>query len=113
MRAVEPLERRDLFRTLDPFCDRLHPEVVCELHDRRRHHPLLRASTKPADERLVDLEDVDRKTLEVAERRVPCPEVVESEADADAPELAETREHGVGILDEAALRQLEHELLGR
>ena len=59
------------------------------------------------DERLVDLHDVDRKVLEVAERRVSGPEVVEGQRDPEALELAEHDEGPLAVLDEDALGELE------
>jgi hypothetical protein len=61
----------------------------------------------------VHLEDLDRVALEVAERRVPGAEVVDREPDAELAQLAQAAHGLVGILDERALGQLEHEPLGR
>ena len=55
----------------------------------------------------VDLEDVDRELLEVAQRRVAGAEIVEGE---EHPELLEVGQHDqgpLGILDEGALGDLQ------
>src|SRR3990172_6099899 len=65
------------------------------------------------DEGPVDLQRVDRETLEVRERRVPGAEVVDRDANA---EVVQAYEHGLGacrIGDHHALGDLEHEVIAR
>ena len=59
------------------------------------------------DERLGDLEDVDREPLEIAERRVAGAEVVDREPHAQLLELLESLQHGVGLLHQHALGDLQ------
>src|SRR6185369_6511006 len=61
------------------------------------------------DERAVDLQDVDREALEVAQRRVAGPEVVDREMDAERPQLRQPADRAGGSLHEAALGDLEDE----
>ncbi len=65
--TAERAERGDLRGVLDPFGDRLHPEVVRELEDRFRERRLVRMAPELGDEGAVHLEDLDRIALEIAE----------------------------------------------
>ena len=60
-------------------------------------------------ERLRDLDDVERQRAQVAERRVAGAEVVEREPDAHRTKLPEARQARVGVLEQLALGDLEHE----
>jgi hypothetical protein len=51
------------------------------------------------DERSVDLECLEREALEIAQGRVPHPEIVETELHAERPQLVERLEDGVGMLE--------------
>jgi hypothetical protein len=64
------------------------------------------------DERSVDLECLEREALEIAQGRVPHPEIVETELHAERPQLVERLEDGVGMLEDDALGDLELETCG-
>jgi hypothetical protein len=57
-----------LFGCLYAFGDDLHTEFVSERDDRRHDGATRPVSGQVGDESLVDLDDVDREPLEVAER---------------------------------------------
>ena len=59
------------------------------------------------DEHAVDLHDVNREALEIAERRVAGPEVVEREHHADLLQVVERDEGAVAVAEEHALGHLE------
>ncbi len=65
-----------------------------------------------ADERAVDLEDVDGEAVQVGQRRVAGAEVVDREAHAERLEAVEALEVGVGVVHDRALGELDHEVAG-
>src|SRR3712207_8700722 len=56
-----------LFRSLDSFRDCRQVQGVAECDDRPRHRFSLRAGAYSVHERLVDLEDIDGESMEVAQ----------------------------------------------
>ena len=67
---------------------------------------------RAADERLVDLDLVERHALQIAERRIAGPEIVERELDAD---VLQARDHVVNVLivaQQHAFGNLQLEALG-
>ena len=75
-------QRVDLYGRLDTFGDRLKFQRPRERDDCGNEWDLLRRGSDGRDEGAVDLEDVDRESLEVAQRRIPSPEVVDRELHA-------------------------------
>jgi hypothetical protein len=65
---------------LDPFRRHLEAECVGE-RDRRGHDGLVRTEpAQPGNERAVDLHSIDDKSLEVVERGVAGPKIVDDDA---------------------------------
>src|SRR4051795_7708135 len=73
---------RQLVRRLDAFRDDGHAEGVAQGNDRAENSAALRA-VGVAHERLVDLEDVGRKLVQVRQRRVTSAEVVDGNLDTE------------------------------
>ena len=74
---------------LDALGDDLEPEVVAE-HDGRTNNCLVAGvRLDVTDEGVVDLEDVDRKPLQIAERGVAAAEVVDREPHAQRAQAIE------------------------
>ena len=71
------------------------------------------ASADAVDERLGDLEDVQRQRVQVAQRRVARAEVVERQAHAELAQRVQRRDAALGVLEQLALGDLEHEVDGR
>src|SRR5690606_25122303 len=80
--APELLEAARLLLQLDSLRDRLQLQRAAERDDRAHQRWLDALVSHVVDERLVDLEDVDREALQVAERRVARPEVVDRQPHA-------------------------------
>src|ERR671937_2906598 len=80
--AVEVTEHLSLLAPFDPLGDDVEVERAGEPQDRVSERRVVGTGPEPVDERLRDLEDVDREIAEVAEGRVAGAEVVEREADA-------------------------------
>src|SRR5665213_3639220 len=74
---------------LDALADDGQPECMCEL-DRHGHDGATRlVPNEVGDEALIDLDDVDRKSLQIAERRVASSEVIEGQEQAEPFEPVE------------------------
>src|SRR5215211_4401762 len=75
---VEPdaLQVRELRGGLDALPDNSQAQGVSQAHHRRRGDFLFGVYFQPVDQRAVDLEEIDRQTVEVRKRRIPRPEVV-------------------------------------
>ena len=89
----------DLLR-LDALGDDLEPEVAAEVDRRAHDRGVVLVAGHVHDERLVDLDLVDRQPLEVAERRVAGAEVVDREPHA---ERRQPLEHGRGARGSAMI----------
>ena len=77
------------------------------LHDRA--HALL---VQPRHEAAVDLHDVHREPLQVRERRVAGPEVVDRDPDAERGDVVDEVLAG-DLVDQHRLRELQHQLVRR
>src|SRR5262245_51825472 len=81
------------------------PEAGDRAHDRRavgmRGHAL--------DERLVDLDLVEREHLQIAHRRVADPEIVEDDRDAEVLDLVQDGKVLLALLDQHGLSDFELE----
>src|SRR3954454_23429601 len=77
---LQPLE---LLALLDPFGQRLEVQRLAEAHERVDELTGRTRLGDRLDERLVDLQRVDREPAEVRERRVAGAEVVDGDAHTD------------------------------
>ena len=68
------------------------------------------SKVRPADELAVDLEHVDRQAVEVGERGVAGPEVVDGDADAEASDPVEDLDRPGEVVHHGALGDLAEEL---
>ena len=64
------------------------------------------------DEAAVDLERVDRESLEVGERRVPGAEVVDGQVQAEAAQLAQRDSGGLDVAHQGRLGDLQPQRVG-
>src|SRR3546814_12033411 len=84
MAAPQPADQREIVVRLDPLGGRLHVERARKPDDRRddrRVHAVLVG--RPQDEALVDLDLVERRLLQIAERRIARSEIVERQPHAE------------------------------
>src|SRR5215204_3148520 len=70
-------EERELLRPLDALGDHVHAERLPERDDGRRDRAVVGVLGDAAHEAAVDLERVDRKETQRAERRVARPQIVD------------------------------------
>src|SRR3546814_17791456 len=84
MTAPQPADERQIVMRLDPLGGRLHVERAREPDDRRDDrgvHAVLVGG--PKNEALVDLDLVERRLLQIAERRIAGAEIVERQPNAE------------------------------
>ena len=108
--AVVAAQQIELLARLHPLGDHLELQALGERDDRLRDRGVVGVGRDVLDERLVDLEGADREALEVAERGVAGPEVVDREPDAEAIERVQLGDRLLGAAHDAALGQLEVEV---
>src|SRR5436305_4029194 len=80
--ALEPAQQVRLLGALDAFGDDVEAERRGEPQDRVDERRISRPGADPVDERLRDLQLVEREIAQVAEGRVAGAEIVERQADA-------------------------------
>ena len=98
---------------LDPLRRGIHVETLGERDDGADDRGIaVRGRGRAADEALVDLDLVERRLAQVAERRIAGPEIVEREPHAERLEPREGVVGGVAGGQEHALGDLEFEPLG-
>src|SRR3546814_8974997 len=93
MTDVEPPDQVELVERFDTLGGRFHLERLGQRDDRGDDRAVARSGLgRAANETLVDLDLVERRRLQIAERRIAGAEIVEREADAD---FLQRREHPV------------------
>src|SRR5919106_269146 len=103
-RAPERAERFGLLACLDAFGDDLEAEGAGEPENRLDECAVV---VDPIDERLGDLEHVDREVVQMAQGRIAGAEVVECEPHSELAQLSERLDRRRRILHRAALGDLE------
>src|SRR5436190_1283464 len=94
---------------LDPLGHGLELERSTELEQATDDGRNLVSVDDRADERPIDLQDVDRELPQVAERRVPGAEVVDRQPDAQATQLVQPLGSHRRVLHEHGLGHLQYE----
>ena len=103
------MQRLGLLGRLDPLDDHRQVERAGERDDRVQERRVGGLAAEVVDERLRDLEDVDREVAQVAERRVARPEVVEREPHAQVAQGVQLLDRAFGVAHRAALGDLERQ----
>jgi hypothetical protein len=88
--APERPEDLELRRVLHALGHGGQRQAVTELHDRPGNRPV-RRRREVGDEGAVDLQDVDRQAVEVGQRGVARPEVIDRDMDAELAQGARGR----------------------
>ena len=98
--TTEPEEEHALFNRLHSFGDGLAAKRGCEAEHALNDGEIFWIVEHVVHEGLIDLEDVDRKTLQIGERGVTGAEIIESEGDsqfaAGVNDLGDLRHVGQG-----------------
>src|SRR5438876_5970056 len=105
--APEPPQELRLLQGLHAFGYDVDPEALSQHEDALDDLDLALVVSHGAHEGTVDLEGVDGQLVQVAERRIPGPEVVDAQAHARGPQVRERRSCRRTVSDQHALRQLE------
>jgi len=82
--AAEQGQLRLLLNGFDALGDGLEVQRVGDLDNRAAQRPVLLGPRQRTDEAAVKLEDVDRESLQIAERGIPGSEVVNSDSPASS-----------------------------
>ena len=82
VRAIVALQERQLFFRFDAFGNDVQVQPLAHVNDRADNRCIVGVDREVLDERFVDLECVDRKLLQRAERRVACAKVVDGKVQA-------------------------------
>src|SRR4029079_9180135 len=98
---------------LDALRDELKTQRLAEADDALEQREIVGAAVDLRREAAVDLDDVDRQPLEIRERRIARPEVVECELDAPLLQGLELQVGTLTARDEDALGQLERQQMRR
>ncbi len=110
--AAELQEVRHLVVDLHALGHGLESERLAEHHDGARKLRSLARLGQAAHEGAVDLEDIDRETVQVRQRRVAGTEVVDREPNAQRLQLAELDQVRLGVVHHRAFGQLDQQALG-
>ena len=110
--AAQRPEPTLLDRVLHAFADRLVAERVGQLHHGGSQAVRVVAGTQGLDEGLVDLHDVDLEPVEVGERGVSRPEVVERDAHTKGSQLDQVAHGRLVVGEHGALGDLENQRSG-
>src|SRR5690606_13088504 len=112
MRSVATKRRDRPQRTIavDAFGDDAHFEGARELDDDSHDLSVLFVRRRRRYEPLVDLDLGRRDFLQIAERRIALPEIVDGETDTEIADSLETRRRDCIARHEALLGQLDDEL---
>src|SRR4029079_3426494 len=103
-----------LFLCLDSFRNNLQPKDSAEPYHRfskRRFRVAL--TVQACDERPVHLETVDREPLEICERRISGPEVVDRQSNSKRLECMQSLERRAIVVNQHRLRHFENEIVRR
>src|SRR4029079_10710314 len=106
-------EHRVVLGGLDALGDDAEPEAAAEVDRVADELVVAHAGAHAGDEAAVDLHLAHREDLEVLERRVAGPEVVDRQADAEVGEALDDRQRAGRVVDDHALGDLEDQRAGR
>src|ERR1700733_2445846 len=98
--ALVRAKKPQLLERLDPLRDHAQLEALRHADHGGDDAGILARRRDLGDERLIDLERVDRKFLEIAQARIARAEVVDRDLDADVSDGVEDRRDGVGMSHE-------------
>src|SRR5580658_7642982 len=94
------------------FGDNAQPQASAHADDGSHDAGLIWLSRDLLDERLINLEGVDRKLPKVAQTGVPGAKVIDGHLDSLRPQRLENRLRGLGVLHENAFGQLQFKRAG-
>src|ERR1044072_4669911 len=96
-----------LLFTLDTFTDKLHSEIPCERNDRFHDLQVLISRIHARNKRAIDLQRIDRKTIEITQRRISGAEIVDAQAHAETAKLRQRNRSKLRILHHHRLCNLQ------
>src|SRR6202044_2753108 len=108
-RALPGLQELQLIPGLYPLGDHAHVQAPAHIDDGADDAGVVRIAGYVADERLVDLQRIDRKPLHVAQARIARAEIVERNAHAESLQGAQDLGSRFPVLHHEGLGELELE----
>ena len=108
--ASKSAELLGLLSGLNAFGRHAQFQGLSKGNDAANDGGVLAVSAEFGHERAVDLDHVDRETIQVRQRRVACPKTIDSQWDPEIRQLAERFDRRLGILHGDALGDLQLEV---
>src|SRR5208282_262716 len=105
-RAMMGLKECELFLRFHAFGDHTQPEVLAHINYGAHDGSVLGIDRDPADEGLVDFQDVNGKLLKIAEAGIAGAEVIHRKVNPHRFELLKYSSGGFGILHKDAFGDL-------
>jgi hypothetical protein len=90
-------QESELFCSLHAFRDHLELEAMPHRNDRLRDRGVVRVAGAVAHELAIDLETVDGEALQIAQARIPGPEIVHRQAHAETLQVAQYADGVLGL----------------
>ena len=106
-RTAEFAQQVALLLGLDAFGGRRHVAIGGDVHHRLHDAGRAFRLGDVGDEAAVDLDLVERKTLQIAQRGIAGAEIVERNADADGAKVVQNGQRRLVVADEHGLGDLE------
>src|SRR5690606_17655048 len=95
--------------TLNPFGDHFQPETLSEADDRPADDRRVGILGHSGDEAAIDLEQMQRKPLQVTERTVTRAEIVQRQAYTEVGDLLQRGHHRIAVLHQQGFGDLQHQ----
>ncbi len=99
---MQLFQHRDLLNCLYALSDNVQAKVVGHGKNGSRNLHAFSVVPHVADERAIDLEGVERKTVELTQRRIARAEVVDSQLDAQGFDVLQHFHGGRGVAHHGA-----------
>ena len=111
--AAEVAHALEILGGLDALGGDDHAEALGELDDRLDDRDILRPRAGFADEAAVDLQFVEHRLVQIADRRIAGAEIVERDADAERAQALQHVERRAVVAEEHALGDFELDPVAR
>ncbi len=108
--AVQLAKLGQLSQRFDAFGNDVHAHVVCERNDRAHDFDVLGCFTDASDERAIDLKGVERKAVQITQRRIAGAKVVDAQLHSQGFQTLEELRGQLGVFHHHALSDLQFQV---